>query len=73
LNDARAGRAHEKRRCGHALLVHVGLFGGSYVGEVEATLARFGCQHRCTTTRAASESAAFVALAERMAALRRQC
>lgn len=27
----------------YPLLVHVRLFGGSYVGEVEATLARFGC------------------------------
>lgn len=27
----------------YPLLVHVRLFGGSYVGEVESTLARFGC------------------------------
>jgi fructosamine-3-kinase len=27
----------------YPLLVHVRLFGGSYVGDVERTLARFGC------------------------------
>jgi fructosamine-3-kinase len=45
LRPIRAGFFEERRDLYnlYPLLVHARLFGGSYVGDVERTLARFGC------------------------------